>query len=805
MVTAESALALERTGPLVAPVTLLIGGLAFGALLALAAHQRVRVRYPALLPELTVVAVLAALHLLFFWQPYRSEARVPKGGGDLASFFYPMHAFAAREVQDGRLPYWNPHLFSGAPHLANFQTATLYPPNLVAYLLARPFEYAALEQLALLHYLLVSWGVYLLARALGIGRPGAVLAGAICAYSGFFVAHLGHYSMLATASWMPLVYAAIVASVRRASWLAALGGALALTCAVLGGHQPILLMSLTLAVALAGFELWRRHWCAEAGHGLRELVRPGWDLRSLRDGVARIRRCSPLWGDVRRLAFIAVAALLLSLPVLGPSFELTGRTIRGSLSYRDASSFSVEPTALLHLVTPTVFGSNPTDYWGPFSNTEIWGYAGVLTLFLAALGALALRSRTRMFWVVVAALGLLYVVGPFAALHGWVYAFLPGFDRVRAAGRAYMFVNLALALLAGFGLQALMRDAGGRTVRERLLLARGVWVLGATLVFVLAVPVPLMAARILGVNDPGNRPVIALDNLLLLALWLALGLGVLLAIWRGALRGGALLVAVFAVVLLDLFAATAPFNPTTSRLLGGFQHPESIAFLRERQAQDGPFRIEVLTPRWQPNLALLAGLDDIGGLFDPLAPAQYERYRAAAVADRSSAAYHDLNARFIIGDDELSPPAGYREAFRAPDGIVIWEAPEWRPRAWLEGADAAVAVTVTSSAALEIVVPEGAAGRLVVSQADYPGWRATVDGRETPVETYDGALQAITLPADARVVELRFAPNRFGVWLVLALGGVLCWLAVAAYQGRRAWQGRRQRVSSEAPEEGATV
>src|SRR5690606_22164771 len=117
------------------------------------------------------------------------------------SFFYPIHAFAAGEITAGRIPFWNPHLYSGAPHLANFQTAVLYPPNLIAYVLSNPFSYAALEWLALLHFLVASIGVYWLARAIGIGRPGAVLAGGMFASSGFMVAHLGHYSMLATATW----------------------------------------------------------------------------------------------------------------------------------------------------------------------------------------------------------------------------------------------------------------------------------------------------------------------------------------------------------------------------------------------------------------------------------------------------------------------------------------------------------------------------------------------------------------------------------------------------------------------------
>lgn len=762
-----AALAVERSGPLIAPWTIVLAGVLLLALLGVARTLRVRERAPWLFPEVAAFAALALLHLLFFWQPYRTEARVPRGGGDLASFFYPMHAFAAREVQDGRLPFWNPHLFSGAPHLANFQTATLYPPNLLAYLLANPFEYATLELLALLHYLLASWGTYWLARTLGISRPGSVLAGGLLAYSGFMVAHLGHYSMLATVSWMPWVFAAIIACVRRGSWVAALGGAVALACATLGGHQPLLLMSLTLAALLAGFELWRVR-----GAG------------------------------VVRLACMAGCALLLTLPVLGPSFELTGQTVRGGLSYAGASAFSIEPTALLHLLVPTVYGSNPTDYWGPFSNTEIWGYVGVLSLFLAALGVVARSSRTRRFWLLVGVLALLYALGPFTPLHGWAYAFLPGFDRVRAAGRALLYFDLAVALLAGFGLDTLLRGRAGWSLRERGALRRGVPALGVAALLVLAVPVPLMASRVLGVNDPGNRPVIALDNVLLLALWLGLGFGLALAIWRGALRGGALAVGVIALVLLDVFSATAPFNPTTERVLAGFDHEEAVAFLRERQAADGPFRIEAITPRWQPDLALLAGLDDIGGLFDPLSLADYDAYRARALADRSAQAYLDLNVRYVIADEEQEGPTGYRAALRTGDGLVLWEAPARQPRAWIEGSDAPVGIELVSAGRIDLTLPAGASGRLIVSQVEYPGWQATVDGRAAAVQTYAGALQAIEVPAGAREVRLEFVPSHWTLWRLGWVLGVLGWLGVAGWRVWERWRRARGGVSSVESSEG---
>ncbi|CAN5567140.1 hypothetical protein BH24CHL1_BH24CHL1_01220 [soil metagenome] len=769
-----------RSAPLV-PVPILGAAILFVLVLLVATSRpQVRQRWPWLFAELSAFSALTFIHLLFFWQPYRSSALVPRGGGDLVSFFYPIHSFAASEVSAGRLPFWNQHLFSGAPHLANFQTATLSPPNLIAYLLSDPFSYATMERLALVHFLIASVGVYWLARSIGVARPAAVLSGAIFAYSGFMVAHLGHYSMLSTAAWAPWIFAAIVGTVRFGSWASALGGTLVLAIAVLGGHQPILLMTLTAAVAIAVFELWRSlsypHPSAWTG------FRQDWRLI----------------GGVARLVFMAIVALWLTAPALGPSFAMLRYTVRSGLSYEAASEFAVQPVALLHLILPTVFGSNPTDYWGPFSNTEMWGYAGMLAMGLAVFGLLVWPSRTRAFWAVIATVSILFLLGPFASLHGWAYAFVPGYDQMRGAGRAYMFFDLAVALLAGFGLSALIRRREHWFPRQAELAHRAVNVLAVMLVIVVGFVIPLFAAQVLGTNDPGNRPVIALDNVMLLALWLLLGLGVMYAVARGTLAGCALVVAVSVVVLLDIFHATAPFNPTTEPILAGFQHEEAVIFLREQYDEDGPFRIETSTPLWQPNLALVAGLDDIGGLFDPLALAGYQSYLVQARTDRQADAYRNLNVRFIVSDTETeSPGAGFSEALTAAGGLIIWEADEWKPRAWIEGSDVELVVTIHEPGRLTVGIPADVGpGMLIVSHVNYPGWTAEVNERRQAITPYNSDLQAIELDQGGMTIEFSFRPERWTLWLAVAAGGGLLWLLTAAVVavhaiGWLSWRPRR--------------
>jgi hypothetical protein len=766
---------MDRAVPLL-PIWFIAGVVAlFLTGLVVSGRRPARARWPWLFPEVASAAGLTLANLLFFWQPYRSSAQAPAGGGDLTSFFYPIHAYASRRIQAGAVPFWDPSQYSGMPFLANFQTGVLYPPNLVAYFLADPFSYAALERLALAHYLIASLGTYWLVRALGLPRVCAVFAGVVFAYSGFLVAHLGHYSMLSTVAWAPFVYASVIGAVRRRSWFIAWLGTPALLGLILGGHQPMLLMSLTVAVLIVLFELWR-------AERYPALARLGGHLR---------RR--ETWFRVAPLGVMAGLALLAALPVLGPAAELTRYTARSSLSYEAASEYAAQPIVLVQLFLPTLFGSNPTDYWGAWTTTEIWGYTGILPLVLAGYGLSVRASRTQLFWGTLAVLALLYAVGPATPLHGWFYAFAPGYDRVRAAGRGLMFFDLAVAVLSAYGLRSLLvrrpywsvRQAAVTRLTMRALLAAG----GFAALFILL----LLAVQVLQTAGSGNRPVVGVDNAVLLCFWLGLSLLVLLAARRGALSAGGLAAAAFAVMVVDLFHATGPFNPTTQPILTGFQHPQAVSYLMERQDEIGPFRIETTTARWQPDLARLTGLEDISGLVDPLSLASYDEYRRDALSDRGSERYRSLNVRYLITDLEQEPPGPlFEEALRTDDGLVVWEYNDPRPRAWLAGDGTAVEVRTVRPEEIRLTLPEEAAGEVVISQVDYPGWSATLDGRPIGVQTYDGALQAVTVPEGSREIVLTFQPSTWRWYVAGGVGAGLAWCALGVWLGVRRFSGKRR-------------
>src|SRR6266511_3742353 len=83
-------------------------------------------------------------------------------------FYFPFLSRTAAALREGRLPLWEPGIFSGYPLFADGETGMLYPPNLIALRLLEPA--AALAALRLLRFYLAGAFTYAYLRAVGCTR-----------------------------------------------------------------------------------------------------------------------------------------------------------------------------------------------------------------------------------------------------------------------------------------------------------------------------------------------------------------------------------------------------------------------------------------------------------------------------------------------------------------------------------------------------------------------------------------------------------------------------------------------------------
>ncbi len=694
----------------------------------------------------------------------------------------PWLLFLRGELHRGRLPLWNPHQFAGTPFWANGQSAPLFPLHLLFAVLPLGLGFVLLPWL---RFVLAGCGAWALARALGLGRPGAAVAALLFPLSGMLVSFL-LFPMGNALALVPWVLWAVerLASGRGAAALALLTGA-----QLLGGHpetsiHTALLSALYLLVR--GAERPARAWM----------------------------RFAAAWAVGTAIAAVHLLPLALLLPATS--------------KWQAAGGDAVPPLALrlaqpLRLVLPQLYGHPALGtWWGPFNYSATAVYAGATALPLAAAGLPRLRADRR--WAAVAAL---LAFSFLAAYH------LPGVRELltvpplgRIAHHRLIFgIELALALLAGAGCDRWLgaRRAGRATegapsidwspARKPSRLGGG----GRGIAAGAAVVAALLTTAWLLFHDDWSAHGLLREQILWTAAAAAVALLLVASLALRPERRWRLLPPLLTIICVDLLAAHG-------RILGRLPLPRlypetpAVRFLR---AQEG--RVAGVGEALRPNAATVYGLADVRG-DDPIKLARYERlYSRLASPDpvysqpieRWDDPWLDrLGVRWVVAAPAAAPPSStWRLAFDGPEARV-WERPTALPLvrwgAARNGKKAGwVGTTERSTVPPLVQSGSGPAGKeekdgwvgtkvldrrpgfwdiawstprprqLLVAESFEKGWRATVDGQPAAIEAVDGVLLGVRLPAGEGRLTLRYRPPGLLPGAALSVAGLalaLVWL-----------------------------
>jgi Bacterial membrane protein YfhO len=728
-----------------------------------------RQRRRGLLADIAVTAFLLCLCFLFFWQVLTPNPLNRRwfASGDFTDQFYAFRYYQSQELWNGRLPLWNPHTFSGAPFLADIQSAVYYPIGLLTILLAGKsgLPLIAVEIEAILHYFLASFFTYLLVKRLTGSRLAGLVSGLVYAYGSYLTAYPKlQMAILEGQTWVPLALLAIHRAVeeerqgrdgaraRTNAWLI-LGG-LALGLSALAGHgQTFLLAAYTVIgyLVFAFFPLW---WAA--------------------DGRGKVRLAA-------RLFILPVVTLGLAAAQLIPSFEYMQLSTRAQLSFSQAGGGFLY-SDLLALVLPGLRVI----------------YVGVLSLILALLALLLKRERETIFWGIVAFLALVLSLGKQTALYTFLYVLAPGFKLFQGQERAMQVFSLSMAILAGYG-TALLAQPMNRPVKHRYA-AFYRWLLWVNVGAWILVFFSYWGALNLAQQEPGQVNDLLERSVVLVLL---LGLSTLVLYWRlgHKLRTGPLGVVMILIMVFDLFSLNFGHDLERAKARDRFLVTPSIRFL---QNESGIFRVwdDGILPG---NFGNVWGLEEMGGI----SPLRLGRYQAFLDALPEEKARLLLNARYAISKNHILPDGELMEEYSDPQKDVYFyrikepgaaaylvyaaqveadddqalqrlAAADFDPRQLvLLAASPGIALPGTGQGTVRFVerlpsrlsleVDTDADGILVLSEIEYPGWRATVDGKDTPILRANTILRAIPVQAGTHHVEMVFRPLTVTVGLALSV------------------------------------
>jgi len=738
--------------------------------------------WPALrLPD-GIPSPAATLAMQAPWQAVANPAAGNPNLRDVTFQVEPWLLFLRHEMRAGRLPFWDPHQFSGSPYWSNGSGAPLFPLHLLFAALPLQLGFVLLPWLRLV---IGGCGAWMLARELGVRRPSALLAALIFPLSGMITSFL-LFPMGNCDALVPWVFLAVERLANgRGSWIG-LAGAAGLQ--LLGGHPE----TPVFTALLAGVYLLARGIDGaprpspltplppppnpphrERGTRLEPPRRPpsspgvgGWEGAGEEgwgdEGLGRGRSeatLAPLAVWTQFVAGWTVAGAIAAIHLL-PLYK----TLTGSGKWLAATPGPPAPLAaiaavLLRSVLPDALG-NPADgtWWGPYNYAATAIYAGALTLPFAAAGLAGIRGDRR--WRAVAVMTLFALVGAYQlfGMRTVLYA-LPVINR---GLHHYMKfgVELGLGLLAAAGCDRWLAGKGrGILVGSALVLALvtltawkfgGEWrqrgLLGTEIAWIAGVG-GLALLLALSLRLPANRRWTA---------WLFLP----------------------GLLMVDLVAAHARTNPG---LPAAKLYPSTGAV---RFLQGKPERVAGLGTALFPDASMVYGLYDVRG-DSPVKLQRYDRIYAQMgagdpvyfrpIQSWRSPWLDRLAVRWVMAGPAEEPPPGlgWTLAYAGTDARV-YERPSPMPLVRLEGAqrgETRVSRRTPGFWAIDFNAPSG--GKLIVAETWDPGWSATLNGKAVALEPELGILLGVKVGPGPGRVELRYRPDGFAAGTGLSLLGLV--------------------------------
>ena len=412
------------------------------------------------------LGALGAILVLIFWRVlFAHELFFYR---DVFSYTYPRALFIRATLRSGHLPYWNPYFSFGEPALANPNYLFFYPSTLLVALLPSGLAYS-------LHYVLsFAWaasGTYFLARRWDQSRLAAFFASATFAFSGPVLSLGNLYNQAAAASCIPWALLATDYAVRsrsRRPWIL-LG--IVFASQFLGAEPLTLYATFSLALAYGLFCTFGRADGGSARSALRVL-----------------------------LGFAATGAIMLALGAIQllPSLDVLHRARRGAsgLPYGEVIYWSLHPLSLLELALPGFFGNalDPSPLWtyvlaGRNQPYYVSIFLGFIPLLAAWLGWREGKARRRTFVGIAALLMLLLACGRYTPVFAEAYLLFPPLALVRFPAKLLVPAVFMLAILAGWGIDAI-RHPSGRSLHRGTMISLAALGIMAALVWVISIAVP---------------------------------------------------------------------------------------------------------------------------------------------------------------------------------------------------------------------------------------------------------------------------------------------------------------------------
>lgn len=374
---------------------------------------------------------------------------------DLLFNIYPYANYFSTSVRAGHFPLWMAGVETGTPFYSDPIASVFYPMTWLLPLFAGSgrLPFLVYQWYIVVHMLLAGLGMYWFLRDQSLRRL-ACLGGAIAfCFSGAMSMSVIHFPKIQVYLWWPLqlLFVRRLHLTGERKYYGWLIGTLAVS--FFGGWPAYSVYGAYLLIAYWLFCAWERQV-----HGCH--------LSPAKIGICLSRQLFKALG-------VLVVVLMLGACLALPAYESYSQAPRYRWGFQEKAEQSLPYYYLLHLAAPKFFGASsgePTavPFWGaeqssrdpeqyqvkPWLYWEYQSYAGQMAI-LAVLVLLwnrnTIRSRAPvLFFLGVATFALWFMLGRYGGLFNLLYYTLPGVSLFREPTRVACVLNFATAVLVAF-------------------------------------------------------------------------------------------------------------------------------------------------------------------------------------------------------------------------------------------------------------------------------------------------------------------------------------------------------------------
>lgn len=709
-----------------------------------------------------ILIIIGAFFFPFFFPESKLLITPDFGRSDSWNFSIPNKYLLWKSLQQNNLPLWTPLLAGGFPIFAEGQVGALFLPNLVLF---KFFDFVIAYNLALFTtVVLFSLGMYVLVRTLTKNRMSALLAGTVSSLSGIVIPQLPHISLLQGFSMMPWILLAAHCLIVQATRIRVVVIAILLSMQIFAGFPQATFITLCLA---GSYLLWH--------------TRPWMKYK------------------ITIISFISAITLglLLGATQLLPSFEfLHQSSVVDGFTPSEASFFSYPWKHFITLIDTYKLGNPKQGTYPDFSafdgsifweNSGFIGWVPIILVFIGLTGLIRqikhMREKlnsTFIFFLVTCLASLFLMTGSHSPAY-FVFSFWP-FTLFRAPSRFLWVFILSLVILASLTLAKIQEEMTSKRKQILIICIFLVLIIGNTSqlwltwhdyhALVPAVQWLKQPFIVPFLSHKGRLTTIGIENshneVFLKRGWTSIDV-------YEQLRN----------------AATEDSNvfwdiPSTVVYAGrSLERQDLLHSLLLSGLTLSPAQHIATVSAFGVQMLALTNTSDIVSSW-PLDSQTLQKKDTITMSKISLTRFDNPNVlpRVYLADEPsltmgLSQVAEnfQSDAFILGHSVLIHE-----PVEGIEKGEGTAAIIDDSDTSVRITVSQNTSQQiLILTDTYYPGWTATVDGKETKIFPVNIAQRGIVIPKGNHDIIFSYRPQSLRRGIKLSVGGLIIVLILMAY------------------------